>query len=336
MKTEELRKVLKDVKSMLRHEAFDKSVTLNATEDELTFFILGGEFDYKAKTEYSGEPFKIAVDANLLSAYINACPAEEVSFKYEERTLKIRSGMLKAKLETKDGRDEAVRDVEWLNVPGEVVQYFNTVSHAIDPASNDIRCRSVCIEVGEGVRVSATDGRRISVRGKAKDAKKFVVNATLFASALSCFANPTIEMSADTNWLKLHEDKNEIIIRSVDAPYIDLKRFITRRNDIELTLSVGNIDTICAIARATGDKLLIDADDKQVVLHCRAAEIPSVNETGGILKAAYDVRFISDAIKSIGGEVITLSCNNQNEPAYFTGTEEFDGVEMVLPITRVD
>ncbi len=200
--------------------------------------------------------------------------------------------------------------------------------------------------------VISLDGHRISIRMNQlrddyTDKKVIVPGKTLneLSKILSGDTENMVDIYFTDNHILFEFEDTMVVSRLIEGNYFNVNQMLS--NDYETKVTVNKQELLDCIDRAT---LLVKEGDKQpIILNIAdnsmelkiASQIGTMDEVleieleGKEIKIGFNPKFLSDALRVIDDETVTIYFTNPKAPC-FIRDEKYSYIYLVLPVNFVD
>ena len=299
-----------------------------------------------------------AVQAKLFSEIVRRLPQENVVLETKENgVVNITSGKSKMQMVSLDGSD-------FLYLPVIEKEDFVTISQfslkevirqtifSIAPNDNNPILTGMLFEItGDRFKVVSLDGHRISIRSMQlkesySDKKVIVPGKTLteISKILNEDTDDLIHMYFTANHIVFEMTGTTVVSRLIEGEYFNIRNMITK--DFNTKIKVNRKDFLSSIDRSSlfvreNDKkpIIFDIEDGFMRLSIESTfgamdEEIDIDKEGKDLAIGFNPKFLSDALRVIDDETVSVYFINQKAPCFIKNEEE-DYMYIILPVNFV-
>lgn len=231
--------------------------------------------------------------------------------------------------------------------------YINRTCHAfvsVNANGGDMKRSSFYFETdGKNIRVTATDGYRISSRAGAvgKIKKSFIVPGAEMKAIVPIIGDDEVNMELTDNALRIRSKKAVIILPLVDSIFFDTEKIISQLEEaVSLRMTVNRRDFLeaCELSALVDKKACIKVNANQVQVSSAGTLgdikriIPVQTDADTEVKVYFAIKYMMDALKSITSADVTI-CFEKNKNIMEiipSSTKSCSGksIEVVFPVCR--
>lgn len=193
----------------------------------------------------------------------------------------------------------------------------------------------------------ATDSYRLA-RRKEKMKSDLSFNITIPAKSLqevvkTLESNTEVEVAISDKKAQFIMDQTIIQTRLIDGVYPETSRLIP--NHFDFVWEIGTHELLSAIDRASFIKndgisiIKFSLSEKECIISSRAIEVGSSTEVlnsgefkGEPLEINCNGKYVFEAIRAIGGDMVTFSLSGEMKPFVITSNEDENILQLVLPV----
>ena len=310
------------------------------------------------------EPGAITVPAKLLSEIVSRLPNQDITFETDGMAIAIVCGTGKYKMQGLDADEfpalPTLEKVEGVAVDCDRLQkaLSQTLFASSTDESKQILTGAQILVNQDGLRINATDGHRLAVyqdEFPVETDDSFAV--TVPARALRELAK--VLQKADTVLVKSDQHGAQVSFevagengaecltcRVLDGQYPNVDQLLPKAFSRQLTVDrqslLSALDRVAVLAVLKNNivKLRIGEENllgRSLFLSADAeggsgSEEVQCEFTGEPIEIAFNVKYLSDGLKNIGGEAIVISMNDPVMPAIVAPVSGDDGRYLVMPI----
>ena len=206
------------------------------------------------------------------------------------------------------------------------------------------------LEIANGdVNMVGLDGFRMAVR-RAKCSDVMEKCAAIIpgraisdiGKLLSDSPDAFVNLSLGGGKLHLRFEKTEIFVILVKGEYIQYRNIIPPQFATKVTVDLEpfrkSVDRAALIAREGNNNLLVlKIAGGEMAIESRSEigdvfEKLEVQQEGGNINIAFNVKYLIDVVRSIDADQITISLNSPISPCIITPTDDPDYLHLVLPV----
>ena len=302
------------------------------------------------------EDGSIALDAKMLSEIVRKLPDESVRLETESNyNTNIISGSFKGDMVGRSAEEfPAIPKIEkndYMEISRFVLRdLIHQTIFSVGDNENNIIMTGEKFELKDNIlTVVSLDGHRISIRKEAlknqyKDQKVVIPAKTLGEIAKIIGGdeeNSDIKIYFSDKQIMFIMDQTTIVSRLIEGEYLDTDRMISK--DYETKVKINKKNLLDCIDRASiyskeGDKkpLVMNIFDGKVVItttsqYGKMEEDLQIEKEGKDLLIGFNPKFLSDALKVIEEEEVTLYMTNQKSPCLIKD-DQGKYIYLILPI----
>ena len=299
---------------------------------------------------------KIALNAKLFSEIIRKLPDNNVTIETDEYyKAHITCEKAKYDISGKSGEDfPEFPDVEKENAF--VLSQFDlrnmitqTIFSISDNENNKMMTGESIIIANDKLRIASLDGHRISIRHVSlKEHSDNQANIVVPGKTLNdiskivtgnVYDDVTIYITENT--VLFEYDRTRIVSRLIEGDYFNIDQMLT--DDYQTKIEINKKELLSSIDRST--LLVRDCDSKPIIIDIEGGNLDlaitsdigsmrediEVKKEGQDLKIGFNPKFLSDVLKVIDDEVVTIYFVNAKAPC-FIRNENKDYIYVVLPV----
>lgn len=333
-------------------------ILIDASSDEIR--LTGNDMELGIETAVTGmilERGKIALDAKLFSDIIRKLSGEDslITIEADEKYNTIIScDKAVFQIQGKDGeefsyiphieRDNCIKLSQF-----SLKEVIRQTLFSISPNdSNKMMTGELCEVKGNELRMVSLDGHRMSLRKlflkeQYHDIKVIIPGKTLseISKILSGDNEAEVSVFFDANHVMFEFNETVVVSRLIDGEYFKISQMLT--NDYETKVTVNKKDFLDAIERAS---ILIRENDKKPIIISISEEGMqlklnsffgtmntelTITKLGKDLMIGFNPKFLSDALRIIDDEEVTLYMMNPKSPCFIKDDEE-TYTYLILPV----
>ena len=333
-------------------------ILIDASSDEIK--LTGNEMELGIETKVEGqilERGKIALDAKLFSDIVRKLSGEnsQITLESDEKlSTVITCEKSVFKIQGKDGEEFSYiphieRDHYICLSQFSLKEVIRQTIFSISPNDSNKMMTGELVEVnGNELKVVSLDGHRMSIRKiilkDQYDAIKVIVPGKTL-SEISKILNGDNESEVmiffSSNHVMFEFDDTVVVSRLIEGEYFRISQMLS--NDYETKVVVNRRDFLDAIERASilireNDKkpIIINITDEGMELKMNSAfgtmnaEL-SIHKLGKALMIGFNPKFLSDALRIIDEEDVTLYMMNPKSPCFIKDDDE-NYIYLILPV----
>ena len=301
------------------------------------------------------EEGKIALDAKIFSEIVRKLPDNEVIIETDEQfTTTIICEKAKFSIPGQSGDDFAYLP----NIEKEkkvVVSQFTlkeivrqTIFSISDSESNKMMSGEL-IEINENqLKIVSLDGHRISIRKVElndvyEPIKVVVPGKTLndVSKILSGEVDKEVTLFFTNNHIIFEFDQTVVVSRLIEGEYFKINQMLN--GDYETSIKINKKELLNCIDRATllvkeSDKkpIIVGVNDNQMEVKLISSmgslkEEIEIEKTGKDILIGFNPKFISDALRVIDDEIVTIYMINPKAPCFIKDENE-SYIYLILPV----
>ena len=331
-------------------------ILIDASESSVMF--TGNDLDLGIRTKVEGvisEKGRVAIDAKLFSEYVKKLPDGKITVETTDDNLCIISyGHNKCEIQGMSADEFSyIPEVEKVNCitlsQFELKEIINQTIFSL--AMNDINpmMTGELFELKENIlRVVALDSHRIALRKVPVHDKEDGIYAIIPGKSLKEIAgilSSDTEEKVDIYFTEKHvlfEFNDTIVVsRLLEGTYFNVNQMFS--TDSETRIKVNRVSLIESIERTMifikeSDKrpVIFDITDEGLKLFVKSTigkgeENVDIKKEGADLKIGFNPKFLTDALKVISDETVTLSFVNSKSPCFIKDDED-TYLYLILPV----
>ena len=329
-------------------EAFGSEVVLVCSDERLTIMTR-----FEAEIEENGRG---VVPGKLFSEIVRRLPGGEVSVSMNENhqfTLKCMGSRTNISGQNAElyPRLPTVSDDHEIKLPQEMLRdMIQKTEFAI--AQEDMRevLTGCFLEISGGdVSMVGCDGFRLGLRRAKCPEDAGTVSAIIPGRAIGdigkllsegdeAFAN----LSFDGNRLHIRLENTDIFVILVEGEYIQYRKILPAQFATRVTVPLEDfrrcVDRASLMARESHTNwimLRIESGRMYIESHSQIGDVHEemdVEQEGGDMNIAFNVKYLIDVVRSIDSEQLELNLNNSVSPCVFTPKADPNYLLLVLPV----
>ena len=301
------------------------------------------------------EEGKIALDAKIFSEIVRKLPDNEVIIETDEQfTTTIICEKAKFSIPGQSGDDFAYLP----NIEKEkkvVLSQFTlkeivrqTIFSISDSESNKMMSGEL-IEINENqLKIVSLDGHRISIRKVElndvyEPIKVVVPGKTLndVSKILSGEVDKEVTLFFTNNHIIFEFDQTVVVSRLIEGEYFKINQMLN--GDYETSIKINKKELLNCIDRAT--LLVKESDKKPIIVGVNANQMEvklissmgslkeeiEIEKTGKDILIGFNPKFISDALRVIDDEIVTIYMINPKAPCFIKDENE-SYIYLILPV----
>ena len=296
------------------------------------------------------------VPGKLFNEIVRRLPDSKVNVDMDNRFIfTIRSATNRTNITGQDPdlfpRLPKMEDEKEISLPQDILRdMIQKTEFAI--AQDDMRevLTGCLLEIqGGDVTMVALDGYRLALRRAACGDVLERVSAIIpgravaeIAKLLSDDEDAFAQLSFGGNKLHIKLDNTEIFVMLIEGEYVQYRQILPKgfatRVEVSLDPFRRCIDRAALIAREGSNNLIMlqMADDRMVIeAHSQIGDVREEIETtqsGADINIAFNVKYLTDVVRYLEGDVIVLNLNTPVSPCIVTPAKDHDYVHLILPV----
>ncbi len=331
-------------------------ILIDASASSVLF--TGNDLDLGIQTKVEGEIIekgRVAVDAKLFSEYVKKLPDGKITIESTPEDLCIISyGNNRCEIQGMSADEFSyIPEVEKVNSitlsQFELKEIINQTIFSL--ALNDINpmMTGELFELKENVlRIIALDSHRIAMRKVTIDDKDDGVYAIIpgkslkeIAGILSADTEDKVDIYFTEKHVLFEFDNTKVVSRLLEGTYFNVNQMFSTDSEtrikVDRTSLIDSIERTMIFIKETDKRpVIFDITDGSLRLFVnstrgRGEENIEIEKEGGDLKIGFNPKFLTDALKVIDDEYITLSFVNSKSPC-FIKDEEDTYLYLILPV----
>ena len=335
-----------------------KNFVLEASDNQL--IITGYDLDLgilatmEADVEVSG---KFAVNAKLFGDIIRKLPLDilALEFNKDNNTILITSGMstfqiVAGNLDEFPTLPSISNGSKFKLNSKEFKSMVNKTKIAISQDNTKPLLTGALMEIDtNSINMVALDGYRLAISKHEVESgidslKKVIVPGRTLNDISSALGsdNIDIEFTIDEKYISVEFDDVKIISRLLEGEYIEYTRLLP--NEYKTEIKINRLKFLNAIDRATilavhekNSLVKFSIADEFIQATCNSdlgnlSEQVEINKTGDSLNIAFNSRYLTEALKIMSSDDVTLKFTTNLNPCTIHPMDESDYTYLLLPI----
>ena len=361
VKLEELKNVISNTNTV--GGLVNTAMSLEAGSNELVLSAVNNKFAVFSSVDIEDvnkkETLCVEVNANLLKSSVSYFSGDYVlieklqgiiCIKDESESSLIRLPYAEMSAANRiSGEDEQYDTIAVKHLSS----YINRTCHAFAPVSangGDMKKSSFYFETdGKNIRVTATDGYRISSRAGAvgKIKKSFIVPGAEMKAIVPIIGDDEVEMELTDKVLRIRNKKAVIILPLIDGIFFDTEKIISQLEDmilLRMTVSRRDFLEACELSSLVDKVACIKINEGKVQVSSASAlgdikrTLPVQTDADTEVKVFFAIKYMMDALKSITSPDVTI-CFEKNKNIMEiipSSSKSCSGksIEVVFPVCR--
>ena len=331
-------------------------ILMDATTNQIKFTTndmeLGIETIVEGTIEEKG---KVALDAKIFYEIIRRLPDNDVTIKTDDKyAATITCEKAKFNIPGKSGEDFAYLPMIEKDEPLTISQYtlkemIRQTIFSIAVNENNKLMTGELFEIKNNcLKVVSLDGHRISIRKMSlkkdySDRKVVVPGKTLseVSKILSGEVDDQVSIYFTKNHILFEFDQTMVVSRLIEGEYFRIDQMLSSDYATKVTLNkkdfLDSIERAIILIRENDKKpIILNIEDSKMSLKLNSsfgtmnAEI-LIHKTGQDLMIGFNPKFLSDALRIIDDEEVTLYMMNAKSPCFIKDEEE-NYIYLILPV----
>ena len=331
-------------------------ILIDASESSILF--TGNDLDLGIQTKVEGiilEKGRVAIDAKLFSEYVKKVPEGKITIETTADDLCIIScGNNKCEIQGMSADEFSyIPEVEKINSitlsQFELKEIINQTIFSLSVNDTNPMMTGELFELKDKVlRVIALDSHRIALRKVSIDDRDDGIYAIIpgkslkeIAGILSADTEEKVDIYFTEKHVLFEFDNTKVVSRLFEGNYFNVNQMFS--TDSETRIKVNRTSLIESIERTMifikeSDKrpVIFDITDNGLKLFVkstigRGEEYVDIQKEGADLKIGFNPKFLTDALKVISDETVTLSFVNSKSPCFIKDDED-TYLYLILPV----
>lgn len=331
-------------------------IFINCSAGQISFTANDGELAIETIVEGTIiEPGHVAIEAKIFSEIIRRLPDNDVTIDVDDHcSVKITCEKAKFDISGKDGDDftglpTIVKDryisISQFNLKELIRQTIFSIS---DSDNNHMMAGELFEIRGEQLQIASLDGHRISIRRlNLKDAyednKVIIPGKTLneISKILTGGMDDEVLIYFTKNHILFEFENTVVVSRLIEGEYFKINNMISADYETKVVINkrelMGCIDRATLLVRENDKKpLIMNITDDTMELKLMSAigslrEDIAVTKTGKDIMIGFNPVYLSDALRVIDDEEVTLYMVNPKAPCFIKDEGE-SYIYLILPV----
>ena len=323
-----------------------------------SIFFTGNDLDLGIQTKVEGEIIekgRVAIDARLFSEYVKKLPDGKITVDTDSEDLcTISYGNNRCEIQGMSADEFSyIPEVEKQNSitlsQFELKEIINQTIFSL--ALNDINpmMTGELFELKENIlRVIALDSHRIAMRKVSVDEKEDGIYAIIpgkslkeISGILSSDEDEKVDIFFTDRHVLFEFDNTKVVSRLLEGTYFNVNQMFSTDSETRIKVNrvslIESIERIMIFIKETDKRpVIFDITDGGVRLFVKSTkgqgeENIDIEKEGADLKIGFNPKFLTDALKVINDETITLSFVNSKSPCFIKDDED-TYMYLILPV----
>jgi len=334
-----------------------EGVLLEAYGDEIQLICSDERLTIKTRIPAEIEQFGHGVvPGKLFSEIVRRLPGGEVSVTMNEHhQFNLKCMGSRTNISGQDAelypRLPVVNDEREITLPQDMLKdMIQKTEFAI--AVDDMReiLTGSLLEISGGeVRMVALDGFRLALRQAKCSETEEKISAIIPGRAigdigklLSGGEDAMAQLSFDGNRLHISLENTDIYVLLVEGEYIQYRKILPTKFATKVTAQLDAfrrcVDRASLMAREGNNNLImlkIEGGQMYIESHSQIGDVHEemeVEQDGGDMNIAFNVKYLTDVVRSIDTEELVINLNNSVSPCVITPKGDPDYMHLVLPV----
>lgn len=331
-------------------------ILVDASETSILF--TGNDLDLGIQTKVEGsiiEKGRVAIDAKLFSEYVKRLPDGKIVLETTPDNLCVISyGSNKCEIQGMSADEFSyIPEVEKENSLSlskfELKELINQTIFSLALNDTTPMMTGELFELKEKVlRVIALDSHRIALRKVPLEDKDDGIYAIIPGKSLKEIAgilSPDAEEKVDIYFTEKHVlfefDDTKVVSRLLEGTYFNVNQMFSTDSETRIKVDrvslIESIERIMIFIKETDKRpVIFDITDNGLKLFVRSTigrgeENVDIQKEGADLKIGFNPKFLTDALKVINDETVTLSFVNSKSPCFIKDDED-TYLYLILPV----
>ena len=324
-------------------------ILITAENDEVRFTANSTEIGIETfVTAQADEEGSVAVEAKTLAPIVSKLPDGEVTLETEGDVLNIKCKRAKFKLSCRSGEDfpsiEIVSRDNAITMDQETLKDVirQTVFSTSTNDTNKMMCGELFEVNGDTLKVTALDGHRVAIRTVNLDrlygTYKAIIPSKTLRELIKLLTEGDVDVYFTDSWIAFSFENTLITSRLIEGDFYDISKMM--KDDFNTKIEINRQALNDCMERAM--LLVKEIDRKPVVFTIEdtlKAEIKSqlgtmdeeieIDKEGEDITIGINPRFLTDVLRSLYEERITVEFTSAKFPCYIRGE---DYIYIILPI----
>lgn len=244
----------------------------------------------------------------------------------------------------------ASEDVTFNMKKKDMKELVNKVSFAVATDDSRPMLKGCCLDVTKNlVTAVASDGYRLALVNKSIDYNggdiKIIIPQRAIVEIVKLLDDDEdfIKVNIDKNMITLDMFHTKIATKLIVGDYINYRRIIPTAFESEISVEKNafdqGIERAGIISREGNNTVILDVKEDVLTIDSKS-EIGTIKENikikleGKDIKIGFNVKYISDCLKNINDEFISINCNSPSVPVIIkqVDPDKLDYLFLVLPV----
>lgn len=331
-------------------------ILINCSAGQISFTANDGELAIETIVDGTiVEPGHVAIEAKIFSEIIRRLPDNDITIDVDDHySVKITCEKAKFDISGKEGDDFTgipmiVRDryisISQFNLKEIIRQTIFSIS---DSDNNHMMAGELFEIKGDRLQIASLDGHRISIRrlelkDTYEDNKVIIPGKTLneISKILTGGVDDEVLIYFTKNHILFEFEKTTVVSRLIEGEYFKINNMISADYETKIVINkrelVGCIDRATLLIRENDKKpLIMNITDDTMELKLMSAigslrEDIAVTKTGKDIMIGFNPVYLSDALRVIDDEEVTLYMVNPKAPCFIKDENE-SYIYLILPV----
>ncbi len=244
----------------------------------------------------------------------------------------------------------ASEDITFNMKKKDLKELINKVSFAVATDDSRPMLKGCCLDVTKNlVTAVASDGYRLALVNKSIDYNgndiKIIIPQRAIVEIVKLLDDDEdfVKVNIDKNMITLDMFHTKIATKLIAGDYINYRRIIPTTFESEISVDKTafdhGIERAGIISREGNNTVILDVKEDVLTIDSKS-EIGTIKENikikleGKDIKIGFNVKYISDCLKNISDEFISINCNSPSVPVIIKQVEreKCDYLFLVLPV----
>ena len=331
-------------------------ILIDASTNEIKF--TANDMELGIETIVEGEIIekgKVAIDAKIFSEIVRKLPDNDITIETDDNyTSTITCEKSKFNIAGKSGDDFSYLPVIIKEKSISLSQFtlketINQTIFCTSPNDNNKMMTGELFEInGDTLRVVSLDGHRMAIRkivlkDEYESTKVIVPGKTLneISKILTGDNEKEVQIFFGANHILFEFDDTIVVSRLIEGEYFKVDQMLSSDYATKVTLNkkdfLDSIERAIILIRENDKKpIILNIEDSKMSLKLNSsfgtmnAEI-LIHKTGQDLMIGFNPKFLSDALRIIDDEEVTLYMMNAKSPCFIKDEEE-NYIYLILPV----
>ncbi len=229
-------------------------------------------------------------------------------------------------------------------------ELINKISFAVSTDESRPILKGCCLDVKDNlITAVASDGYRLALVNKpieySGEGRKIIIPLRAINEIVKLLDEDEdfVKVNIDKSMIMLDMFHTKIATKLIEGDYINYYRIIPTVFETSLVIDKNSIDRAIEragiISREGNNTVILDVKENELLINSQS-EIGKINENiaikliGKDIKIGFNVKYLSDCMKNITDDEISINCNSPSSPTIIrqVDSDKCDYLFMVLPV----